>query len=317
MRIGSVFSGTGILDAAIAANDRDARIEWQIDVEPFTTALRRVRFPEVRQIEAPVQSLTSADLSPVDLLIGGFPCQDLSSAGKRAGIEGERTGLYRELLRLARAIAPTWVLMENVPAVRRHLDDLAADWNAIGYGLGWVTVRASDVGAPHLRERIFLVADRGIAGLRKVPLYRGGRVPAPFTGRPWPTPVRRDYKTGDLPNREGSPALSALVGAPRMGLWGRMLNPDWVDALMGLPVGWTDPRVPTSPLSMFPAWPREAPPRGVSAGSWKQASWEPPRTLPDGTRDRLRSPRLRALGNAVVPQAASLAFLSYLIDRTA
>src|SRR5262249_47653381 len=95
-------------------------------------------------------------------LAGGFPCQDLSQAGKRAGIEGSRSGLWFEYARLVRELRPRYVLIENVPgllvsdAMRRVVGELAG----LGYVGCWRSLRASEFGASHLRKRVFIVAYR-------------------------------------------------------------------------------------------------------------------------------------------------------------
>jgi DNA (cytosine-5)-methyltransferase 1 len=106
------------------------------------------------------------------LLAGGFPCQDISCAGKGAGLVGERSGLWFEYARLIGEIRPRYAIMENVGALtRRGLDRVLGSLAEIGYDAEWSDIRASDVGAPHRRERIWIVAypeERGVrAGLRE------------------------------------------------------------------------------------------------------------------------------------------------------
>jgi DNA (cytosine-5)-methyltransferase 1 len=101
----------------------------------------------------------------VDVLCGGFPCQDLSYAGKGAGIDGERSGLWSEYARLVRELRPRYVIVENVPALlTRGLGRVLADLAACGYDAEWDCVPASAVGAPHRRDRVWLVAYPNGAG---------------------------------------------------------------------------------------------------------------------------------------------------------
>jgi len=96
---------------------------------------------------------------PVDIITGGFPCQDISYAGKGAGIEGERSGLWTELARIIGDIRPRWAVLENVAALLgRGLDRVAGDLAEIGYDCEWHCIPASAVGAPHRRDRIWIVA---------------------------------------------------------------------------------------------------------------------------------------------------------------
>lgn len=96
---------------------------------------------------------------PIDILFGGFPCQDISVAGTGAGLDGKRSGLFFEIVRLAKEIKPTFLFLENVPAVRtRGLDRVIQELTKIGYDCRWCMLSAYEVGAPHKRERWFLLA---------------------------------------------------------------------------------------------------------------------------------------------------------------
>lgn len=93
---------------------------------------------------------------PIDIIVGGFPCQDISSLGKGAGLEGKRSGLFFEVARLADELKPAFLFLENVPPIRtRGLDTVIEKLTSIGYDLRWTTLSASEVGAPHKRERWF------------------------------------------------------------------------------------------------------------------------------------------------------------------
>jgi DNA (cytosine-5)-methyltransferase 1 len=95
----------------------------------------------------------------VDVICGGFPCQDISLAGKGAGIEGERSGLWSEFARLIGEIRPQFVIVENVSALLgRGFDRVLGDLATIGYDAEWHCIPASAVGAPHRRDRIWIVA---------------------------------------------------------------------------------------------------------------------------------------------------------------
>lgn len=100
-----------------------------------------------------------SDTAKVWLITGGFPCQDISVAGKGAGIRGSRSGLWFEMWRLIRDLRPRYVIAENVGAITfRGLDRVLSSLAEIGYDCEWQDIRASDVGAPHRRERIWIVA---------------------------------------------------------------------------------------------------------------------------------------------------------------
>ena len=95
----------------------------------------------------------------VDIISGGFPCQDISAAGKGAGITGERSGLWKEFARIIREVRPRFVFVENSPMLTtRGLDTVLGDLAALGYDAEWGVLGAVDAGAPHVRERIWIVA---------------------------------------------------------------------------------------------------------------------------------------------------------------
>jgi DNA (cytosine-5)-methyltransferase 1 len=96
----------------------------------------------------------------VDVVSGGFPCQDISSAGKGAGIDGERSGLWRKMARIICEVGPRFVLVENSPMLTsRGLGRVLGDLAAMGYDARWGVLGAVDAGAPHKRERIWIVAN--------------------------------------------------------------------------------------------------------------------------------------------------------------
>lgn len=109
-----------------------------------------------------IGDITAVDWSEVrdrhrpDIIGAGFPCTDISNAGPRTGISGERSGIWKNIAEAVGVIRPRLVFLENVSAIRsRGLDVVAGDLARVGYDLRWTCVRASDVGAPHLRSRWF------------------------------------------------------------------------------------------------------------------------------------------------------------------
>lgn len=108
-----------------------------------------------------IRTLTKDQLAcPIDIVLGGFPCQDISVAGKGAGITPDtRSGLFYEIIRLIRDLRPSFVFLENVPAIRtRGLNVVLHELTEAGYDCRWTMLSASSVGAPHKRERWFLLA---------------------------------------------------------------------------------------------------------------------------------------------------------------
>ncbi|MEV3856082.1 DNA cytosine methyltransferase [Streptomyces sp. NPDC050095] len=136
-----------------------ARIGWVAEVDEAASAVLAARYPDAPNIG----DITSYDWSQlagqVDIVTAGFPCQDISNAGKRVGIDGKRSGIWRNVAEAIRVLRPRLALLENVSALRiRGLGTVVADLAAIGYDARWVCVRASAVGAAHHRDRWFCLA---------------------------------------------------------------------------------------------------------------------------------------------------------------
>lgn len=154
MKTGSLFTGYGGLDSA-ARTVFGGELAWVSDNHPSAVKLLAHRYPTVPNL-GDITAIDWGQVEPVDLLTAGFPCQDISNAGRRAGIEGARSGLWSYVADAVRVLRPRHVVLENVSALLvRGLDRVVADLAALGYDLRWTCIRASDVGAPHRRERWF------------------------------------------------------------------------------------------------------------------------------------------------------------------
>jgi DNA (cytosine-5)-methyltransferase 1 len=116
-------------------------------------------YDDVRHLDA--ARLRADGITAIDAICGGFPCQDISVAGRGAGLDGERSGLWREYSRLVGELRPQFVIVENVGALRaRGLATVLGDLAALGYDARWNVVPAAAVGAHHLRERVWIIAER-------------------------------------------------------------------------------------------------------------------------------------------------------------
>lgn len=136
------------------------------EIEPFPRKVLAKHWPEV-PIYDDVRTLTADDIGAIDVITGGFPCQDLSCAGRQAGMdEGTRSGLWSEILRLAGDLRPSFIIVENVAALLSGPSDKPGQWFGrvlgdlaeIGYDAEWEIISAAAVGAIHLRERIWIIA---------------------------------------------------------------------------------------------------------------------------------------------------------------
>lgn len=128
-----------------------------IELDPFCRQVLAKHWPEVPQHD----DITTYDFRPgeADVVTGGFPCQDISQAGTRTGLAGERSGLWRELLRAVRLVRPRYAILENVAALLdRGMGEVLGDLAAAGYGAQSDRISACELGAPHTRDRVFIVA---------------------------------------------------------------------------------------------------------------------------------------------------------------
>lgn len=186
IRIGSMFTGMAGLDLGVEEVFPGAELAWFADLDPGASAILACHFPGVPNLG----DVTAVDWKSggydVDILTAGFPCQDVSSAGRRAGLrKGTRTGLWLEVARAVDELRPPLVVIENVlgllsgkahsdlewcegcmgdraddAILLRALGAVLGDLSSLRYDAEWETVPASAAGAPHRRERIFILARR-------------------------------------------------------------------------------------------------------------------------------------------------------------
>lgn len=242
--IGSLFTGYGGLDMGVAmALDPDARVAWTSDVEPGPCKLAATRWPDTPNL-GDITQINWDDVEPVDIICGGSPCQDLSLAGKRAGMAtGTRSGLWESMAAAVETIRPRLVVWENVlgalsarayspvesepgmlgaesagPALRAA-GRVAGDLASIGYSSAWSVVRASDAGAPHQRARFFLIGypDGEPWDMRRPARPRKAQGGWPFSdsagsgvGALMPTPTASDHKAGNHQDGTGHSLTQAV-----------------------------------------------------------------------------------------------------------
>ena len=182
MTFGSLFSGIGGIDLGLERAGMTCK--WQVEIDPFCRKVLAKHWPDVRRYED-VRRVGIENLEPVDVIAGGFPCQDVSVAGKKAGIkEGTRSGLWFEFHRIICELRPRYVFVENVTGLLVDgMGIVLADLADAGYDAEWQVLSAADVGAPHLRKRVFIMAysqDIGLPGSKstKSPENQGGRLPS-------------------------------------------------------------------------------------------------------------------------------------------
>ena len=157
MKIGSLFSGIGGLELGLEAA-LDGRVVWQVEQDEYCRRVLAKHWPDADRTITDVKLAGSHNLEEVDVICGGFPCQDISVAGKMEGIHGERSGLWFEFQRVLSELRPSVAVLENVPAVTRYSGVITGGLVEIGYDCEWQILSANDMGAPHLRKRWFCIA---------------------------------------------------------------------------------------------------------------------------------------------------------------
>lgn len=252
LTIGSLFSGIGGLELGLERAGLGS-VAWQVEIDPFCRTVLAKHWPDVERHD----DVRTAKLSPVDIICGGFPCQDVSSAGARRGLAGPKSGLWREFRRIVAELRPRFVVVENVTSGKKlWLPTVREDLESLGYRARAFALSALDVGAPHLRRRVFVVATTDANGLE----------------------LRQQPGRGEREDGSGAPVPASDGGARSARDADRAREPAF--AVDGEVAGL----------------------RSVAGGA---PHWSAPpvfRGVDDGIPGRVD--RLRALGNAVVPQCA-------------
>lgn len=164
LRVGGLFAGVGGLELgaslALAELGLQTDVRWLVELDPYARAVLARHYPRAT-LHDDITTTNPAELDPVDLITFGFPCQDISNAGKQAGLAGARSGLFYRALEMVGNLRSAFFFVENVSAVRKYLPQICGSVAELGgYDLAWTTLRASDVGAMHQRARTFLLGRR-------------------------------------------------------------------------------------------------------------------------------------------------------------
>lgn len=316
---GSLFSGIGGIDLAMSLAGFDIR--WQVEIDDFCREVlakhsweywrNAKQFTDVRYVTARSGDERSEyqQLEKVDVLFGGFPCQDISISGKRAGIrDGTRSGLWGEFRRIISEIRPKAILLENVPNITRVDGTIViADLAAMGYDARWGVISAENAGAPHVRERWWCVAfPMGYTNRQRHPQ-------PPTADRAY-----RDEKRHDTPREQtGDNQLYPAVRNGEM----EHPNSQRLQKLEIVPKPFNENLIAGGYGTAEPAARRDAHESGLGRNAYglparmdghrlmaleypappnqNQHEWEPDYIAP---KNAYTKPRLKALGNAVVPQ---------------
>lgn len=156
MTFGSLFAGIGGFDLGLERAGMTC--EWQVEIDDYATKVLEKHWPHVKRYRD-VREVGAHNLEPVDLICGGFPCQDISDAGHKVGITGQRSGLWGEYARIIRELRPHFVLVENVSALLdRGMGRVLGDLAGIRYDAEWRQFSACEFGLSHMRKRVFILA---------------------------------------------------------------------------------------------------------------------------------------------------------------
>ena len=249
MKVAGLFAGIGGIELGLHASGHETLLLCEIN--DGAQAVLETRFPGIELTED-VRDLRS--LPDVDLVAGGFPCQDLSQAGMTAGISGGNSGLVTELLRLVEGHRPEWLLLENVPFMlqldRGHAMRFLTDWlGEKGYSWAYRVVNARSFGLPQRRKRVIVLASR-VGDPRDVLMVDEVDEPAETSANGWACGFYWTEGTRGL--GWAIDAVPTLKGGSTVGIPsppaillrdGRLVTPDIRDAerLQGFPADWTKP----------------------------------------------------------------------------
>lgn len=315
LRIGSLFSGYGGLDMAVS-RVLDGDVAWHCEVDVAASRVLAHHWPH-HPNHGDITTVRWRKVARVDVLTGGFPCQDLSLAGDRAGLgDGTRSGLWLHFAKAIRKLRPALVVVENVKGIYSAtaalramgpiqvgldpdrgptaIEAVCADLAELGYDARWLCLPASEAGAPHRRERVFVAAVEAAAHPRGVELLRRR------------TSVRVAGPAG-APRTEGPDRVAEPVGGTATGASGLGFGPyrravdRWAHVIG---------REPPVPLERRPGRADRPNPAFVEWMMGLPAGWVT--DVPDLTR----RDQLKLLGNGVVPQQAELALTTLLDDAT-
>ena len=304
LTFGELFAGIGGFSLGL---ERAGMVcKWQVEIDPYARQVLTKHWPEVPKHDD-VRTFPPQGDYAVDVICGGFPCQDISVAGKCAGLAGARSGLWSEFARIVGELRPRYVVVENVAALlARGMGTVLGDLSTLGYDAEWHVIPASAVGAPHRRDRVWIVAVRNADSERKA----CDSVSDPKHGR----------------------AVSQAEGRESFGISGTsdVADAEGIGRRAGLCEGWpqqdghqsgdrcghvADPNEPglegrDGPTDVeLHGGPRQVRPTGAGrVQGWDGSGWW--LTEPDVGRVAhgvpARVDRLRCLGNAVVPQIVEI-----------
>jgi len=260
------------------------------EIERYAQAIIASRIADGELPIAPIYpdvTKLRGEIDTIDIITGGFPCQDISVAGHGVGLEGKRSGLFFEIIRLAKETRAPFVFLENVPAIRtRGLRQVIGAFTEIGYDCRWTCLSAASIGAPHKRERWFLLAHTNGAELRNSKKSKRRRkAKSKYNGEKEYLAYAKERDDGKYLSREGERQIQQFGIGP----FERNVSDSNGIGFQS----WFWARGHKSSISTF------------ADSSWWQAEPSVGRVVDGGA---FRMDRLKALGNGVVPLQVETAF---------
>ena len=160
LKVGSLFAGIGGMELGLERTGHYETV-WQVEINDHARSVLERHWPEVKRHDDVCTFPTQGYDWSCDVLAGGFPCQDLSIAGKGKGLSGSRSGVFYEVIRIVRCLEPRYVILENVSALlARGMGVVLGELAKIGYNAEWHCITSAYLGAPHERDRLFILAYR-------------------------------------------------------------------------------------------------------------------------------------------------------------
>lgn len=173
LTFGSLFAGIGGFDLGLERAGMSCK--WQVEIDDYASRVLAKHWPLVHR-ERDIRECGKHNLEAVEVICGGFPCQDVSDAGKKAGLQGERSGLWSEFRRIVGEMGPRIVVVENVTGLFvRGFADVVNDLSQLGYCCEWDVIPAFVFGSNHRRERVFVYANSNGRRLQKQETSEVGR----------------------------------------------------------------------------------------------------------------------------------------------
>lgn len=294
IRIGSLFSGIGGFELGLERAIPNSQTIWQVEQDKFCQKILKKHWPEAI-IYDDVRNINKNNVESIDILCGGFPCQDISIAGNGKGIikNETRSGLWWEMHRIIDELGPRIAIMENVPAITfRGGWDVVGSLAQIGYDCEWTIISARDFGACHVRERWFCVAypnsDRKAIEKKE----RASNI----TSTKKPTAIHTDNQGW---------IESTIFNNRCHNIQSNVANTE-SERLQKKSVVTIRPESTTKGIRLeFGCTNNSEQQYSTGAGPWATAHPEPLICgMDDGVSRKLDSPRLKTLGNSIVPQCS-------------